>query len=588
MQKLFSGLAFCLCVLAASTARAQTIHVLDTGDPAERICNPKSYTDLGNGIVRDNVTGLEWVQDGNLMATRNPEFDNDDTAGDGLVNWQHAFDYVALLNAEEYLGHGDWRLPTLHELSTILDFGRWGPAIDPVFSSVSAYYWSSLSDPVSAGNGWYLDFNSGTSWFCNPAFAVGYVRAVRGGPYVLSYDFVDNGDGTLSDTDTGLMWPLCNYGQTWDGTQCTGSRGSRTWDQALAYVQEINAAQYFGYDDWRLPTVNELLSLIDYSLYGPATTFPNRGYADMSSYWSSVTTSWLSDAAWGVNFNLGNVKAFTKETYNYVSAVRGGLCRVDGDWCIDDNDCTEGSVCIESTCDAQPSTGSGPYLAAGTWPVLPTSPESPMYLDADYEVVWKFSDDFASCSEDCTHAAEYQALGGSEWTALAVTATANGYAYVTLPIESLQNATTYAFRYSVTDCASQTTQSSTYYFRVATSDAPPVITGGPFVAAGAWPVLATSSLRATVLNQNEYVLWTFSDDYAFCNGLCTHRARYRKVGDTVWTWITASADPTGKKYAYAELPVESLDAGTYQFYFDVRDCAGQRTSAPKVYYFKVE
>ena len=53
------------------------VKVLDTGDPNERVCNPKSYNDLGNGIVRDNVTGLEWVQDGNLMATRNPEFDSD-------------------------------------------------------------------------------------------------------------------------------------------------------------------------------------------------------------------------------------------------------------------------------------------------------------------------------------------------------------------------------------------------------------------------------------------------------------------------------------------------------------------------------
>ena len=108
------------------------------------------------------------------------------------------------------------------------------------------------------------------------------------------------------------------------------------------------------------------------------------------------------------------------------------------------------------------------------------------------------------------------------------------------------------------------------------------------MAAGTWPVLPTSASRAFVLDQNEYVLWTFSDDYAYCSGLCTHRARYRKVGDTAWTWIPVSADPTGKKYAYAELPVESLAAGTYQFYFDVRDCAGQRTNASKVYYFKVE
>jgi hypothetical protein len=180
-------------------------------------------------------------------------------------------------------------------------------------------------------------------------------------------------------------------------------------------------------------------------------------------------------------------------------------------------------------------------------------------------------------------------VGTETWTPITVSSDAEaGYAWVDLPITGLQNATTYAFRYAVTDCASQTAQSQTYYFRVATSDAPPVITGGPFVAANSWPALPTSALRALVLNQNYSVLWTFSDDYAGCAGLCTHRARYRKVGDTAWTFIPVSADPEGIWYAYATLPVDSLAAGTYQFYFDVLDCAGQRTYAPKVYYFKVE
>ena len=155
-------------------------------------------------------------------------------------------------------------------------------------------------------------------------------------------------------------------------------------------------------------------------------------------------------------------------------------------------------------------------------------------------------------------------------------------------LTALQNATTYAFRFTVTDCADQSTQSGEYYFRVAVTDAPPVITGGPWLAAGSWPALSTSTTRASVLNQNEYVLWTFSDDYAGCAGLCTHRARYKKIEDTTWTWLSpVNTDPEGTDYAYAMLPVESLDAGTYQFCFDVRDCAGQRTDASKIYYFKV-
>ena len=75
------------------------------------------------------------------------------------------------------------------------------------------------------------------------------------------------------------------------------------------------------------------------------------------------------------------------------------------------------------------------------------------------------------------------------------------YAYVDLPVEQLQHATTYALRFSVTDCKGQTTNSGTYYFRVAFYDDPPVIGAGPFLAAGSWPVLATAASRAFVLDQ---------------------------------------------------------------------------------------
>jgi hypothetical protein len=213
-----------------------------------------------------------------------------------------------------------------------------------------------------------------------------------------------------------------------------------------------------------------------------------------------------------------------------------------------------------------------------------------MYLKRNYSVVWTFSDDYASCTSELTHTAEYQALGSDTWIPLSVTTDEAGawYASVDLPIDQLQNAATYAFRFTVTDCAGQSTQSDEYYFKVARTDAPPVILSGPYLAAGSWPLLATSASRAFVLRQNYDVLWTFSDDYAFCSGLCTHRARYRKVGDTAWTFIPVSADSEGTWYAYATLPVDSLAAGTYQFYFDVLDCAGQRTYAPRVYYFKVE
>ena len=117
--------------------------------------------------------------------------------------------------------------------------------------------------------------------------------------------------------------------------------------------------------------------------------------------------------------------------------------------------------------DAPPVIAAGPYLAAGYVAGIADLAESAFELDVNYDVLWTFSDDFASCSEACTHVAEYQVVGDSSWTALPVTVNvAKGRVRVTLPVESLQNAT-YAFRFAVTDCAAQQTSSQTYYFKVA-------------------------------------------------------------------------------------------------------------------------
>jgi hypothetical protein len=277
------------------------------------------------------------------------------------------------------------------------------------------------------------------------------------------------------------------------------------------------------------------------------------------------------------------------EPVNYPGAVVYRLA-TEAPECLNDGNCSEGYECVEGSCepvivDNPPAITAGPYLAAGYWPLLPTTAESALELNANYGVMWKFSDDLASCSGACTHVAQYQAVGGSSWTTLSVTTNAaKVQAWATLPVESLQDAT-YAFRFTVTDCAGHSTQSGTYYFKVL-RDAPPAITGGPYLAAGVWPVLARSEQSAFALSQGSAVLWNFSDDYASCSGLVTHRAWYRMVGSEAWTSLAVSTNPAGTKYAYITLP-SGLAAGTYQLLFDVRDCAGQYFT-PGYYYFKVE
>ena len=312
-----------VCLLFMTNAWALT-PVLDTGDPNERVCNPKSYTDLGNGIVRDNVTGLEWVQDGNLIASRDSSFDNDSETGDGAVTWQHALDYVDLLNTDGFLGHRDWRLPTILELSTLVDAGREYPAIDPIFSgALSMDYWSSTVHPFAVGDAWTVGFSDGTTGFNDKDISF-YLRPVRGGAYGPFGSFVINGDGTVTDGDTGLMWQHCNYGQIWDEEQCTGSAEAISWDEAVAYIRKLNKVDYLGYDDWRLPTKNELQTQIDYSIYFPATTFPDTH--PVGFYWSSTADSSNTTSVWAVDFTHGTVNVTDMIYHEYFRAVRGEAC----------------------------------------------------------------------------------------------------------------------------------------------------------------------------------------------------------------------------------------------------------------------
>ena len=357
------GLMVWLLLLAGSNAWAQTYHVLDTGDPAERVCNPKSYTDLGNGIVRDNVTELEWVQDGNLIVTRNPEFDNDETPGDGAVTWQHALDYIDLLNDDGYLGYRDWRLPVVEELSTLVDAGRYEPAIDTHFFPVTEPfgYWSATTTASFTDSAWVVGFMAGgvgDGTHKEKKMNV-YVRAVRGERCASLGAFVSNGDGTVTDMTTGLMWQQCNSGQLWDGVTCIGSVVGLNWGEAVAYVQELNDNSTYGYDDWRLPTSNELQSLIDYRSYDPATAFPSIRALDSVPYWywyKYWSSTFFADAPhlrWFTEFYYGNtlLDDDTRRNY-YARAVRGGPCWVDEAECLADSDCDDALYCNGGeTCD---------------------------------------------------------------------------------------------------------------------------------------------------------------------------------------------------------------------------------------------
>jgi len=330
------------------------------------------FIDNGDGTVTDKLTGLEWAKDANLMKTRDPSFDADGTAGDGSITWQHAIDYVAKLNNEKYLGYSDWRLPNINELESLANAALYGPALPqghPFTNVKSLGYWSATSGANDAANtlvagtngAWVIVMYDGrvnNNYKSDDSYNVWPVRSGQCGSFgnsviclpktgqTMCYDengdligcagtgqdgdiqagvawpsqrFVDNSDGTVTDSLTGLEW-----------TKNANPGGLMTWQAALAYVKTLKTG---GHSDWRLPNRRELRSLADYTKLNPALPqghpFTNVQLADSSGsgcYWSSTTAlAYGTSSAFIVVMKDSSTNVGVKSSFSlYVWPVRSG------------------------------------------------------------------------------------------------------------------------------------------------------------------------------------------------------------------------------------------------------------------------
>ena len=146
--------------------------------------------------------------------------------------------------------------------------------------------------------------------------------------------FVDNGDGAVLDSLTGLVWAKnANLLGTVDAdndTDDTPNDGRVTWQHALHYIKKLNRLNYLGRNDWRLPNVNELESLVNAGVYNPA--LPTHPFTQVQSYvyWSSTTYAFFNTySAWVMYMDDGYVYYGDKEYYCYVWPVRAGKCGLD-------------------------------------------------------------------------------------------------------------------------------------------------------------------------------------------------------------------------------------------------------------------
>ena len=258
------------------------------GQDANYNINPPSYTDNGDGTVMDNVTSLIWQKE------------DDDT----LRNWDDAISYCDDLTLA---GYSDWRLPSKKELISIVDYGTYRPSIDTTyFPDAEERYWSSTTYVHDSSEAWEVALNYGGAFHYGKSYNY-YARCVRG--QELSFgNFTDNGDGSVTDNNTGLIWQQ-------------GEDGQKTWEDAIAYCEDLSLA---GHTDWRLPNIKELESITDDTLYNPAIDtnfFPD---AIASHYYSSTTFASSSSYALDVVFDRGYLDADNKADDDRVRCVRVG------------------------------------------------------------------------------------------------------------------------------------------------------------------------------------------------------------------------------------------------------------------------
>ncbi|HEY8100601.1 MAG TPA: DUF1566 domain-containing protein [Burkholderiaceae bacterium] len=321
------------------------------------------FTDNANGTVTDHLTGLIWLKNAGCY---------------GAEVWSAALTHANQLangacGLTDGSTAGQWRMPNANELESLIDVSQANPSVTSghpfINISLTSAYWSSTTYTAATSNAMSIRFTDGrwingidpndgsfnnakttsnnSLWAVKSggagaiqvlatgvyagqgggSFGIGDDASLKNGAPLTSPRFVDNGDGTLSDTVTGLTWLK--------KADCI----NQSWSSALTTINGLASGQC-GLTDgstagqWRMPNRQEMLSLSD-----RAPTFPQADYFNGNGgsvplpvifntfivsdyYWTSTTDAADTNQAWTLyscDFGVYNIP---KTDIRYSLAVR--------------------------------------------------------------------------------------------------------------------------------------------------------------------------------------------------------------------------------------------------------------------------
>lgn len=157
----------------------------------------------------------------------------------------------------------------------------------------------------------------GILFFCNTEALMAQECRPSAHAFAAEQRFIEYRNGTVTDTQTNLMWKQCLEGQ--DGKSCAGKAKRMTWEFATQQAQQADNKRFAGQSGWRLPTVRELGSIVERQCQNPAVNLAIFPQMPAQSVWSSDQSD---PNAWSVDFTRGQPFASFKAGGKYVRLVR--------------------------------------------------------------------------------------------------------------------------------------------------------------------------------------------------------------------------------------------------------------------------